>query len=61
MSLGDLSNRAAFLLGTLDNPIIVHGAGDEQYAGCTGYPADSHTVIWLTVGYGSYLMRGLTL
>jgi len=35
--------------GTLDNPIIVHGAGDEQYAGCTGYPADSHTVIWLTV------------
>ncbi|GAD93354.1 cytochrome c subunit Vb, putative [Paecilomyces variotii No. 5] len=35
--------------GTLDNPIIVNGAGDEQYAGCTGYPADSHIVNWLTV------------
>ncbi|KAJ9262228.1 hypothetical protein DTO271D3_6136 [Paecilomyces variotii] len=35
--------------GTLDNPIIVNGAGDEQYAGCTGYPADSHVVNWLTV------------
>jgi len=36
-------------LGTLDNPIIVKSFGDEQYAGCTGYPADSHVVIWLTV------------
>lgn len=35
--------------GTLENPIIVNGAGDEQYAGCTGFPADSHTVNWLTV------------
>ncbi|OKL56641.1 Cytochrome c oxidase subunit 4, mitochondrial [Talaromyces atroroseus] len=35
--------------GTLENPIIVNGAGDEQYAGCTGYPADSHLVNWLTV------------
>ena len=35
--------------GTLENPIIVNGAGDEQYAGCTGYPADSHQVNWLTV------------
>ncbi|KAL4741293.1 cytochrome c oxidase subunit VB-domain-containing protein [Aspergillus similis] len=35
--------------GTLDNPIIVNSAGDEQYAGCTGYPADSHHVNWLTV------------
>jgi cytochrome c oxidase subunit 5b len=35
--------------GTLENPIIVTGAGDEQYAGCTGYPVDSHQVNWLTV------------
>jgi hypothetical protein len=35
--------------GTLDDPIIVKSAGDEQYAGCTGYPADSHVTIWLTV------------
>ncbi|KAK6217993.1 Scaffold-type E3 ligase [Pestalotiopsis sp. IQ-011] len=33
--------------GTLDNPIMVKSAGDEQYAGCTGYPADSHVVTWL--------------
>lgn len=37
------------LAGTIDDPIIVNGAGDEQYAGCTGYPVDSHQVIWLTV------------
>jgi cytochrome c oxidase subunit 5b len=37
------------IIGTLDNPIIVKSFGDEQYAGCTGYPADSHVTIWLTV------------
>lgn len=35
--------------GTLDNPIMVNSFGDEQYAGCTGYPADSHWVVWLVV------------
>ena len=35
--------------GTLDNPIIVKSAGDEQFAGCTGYPADSHWTVWLGV------------
>lgn len=34
--------------GTLQDPIIVHSFGDEQYVGCTGCPADSHVVIWLT-------------
>ncbi|KAI1865967.1 hypothetical protein JX265_006995 [Neoarthrinium moseri] len=33
--------------GTIDNPIMVKSAGDEQYAGCTGSPADSHVVTWL--------------
>ncbi|OAA67823.1 cytochrome c subunit [Niveomyces insectorum RCEF 264] len=33
--------------GTLENPILVRSAGDEQYAGCTGYPADSHNVVWI--------------
>jgi cytochrome c oxidase subunit 5b len=32
----------------MDDPIIVKSFGDEQYQGCTGYPADSHVVIWLT-------------
>lgn len=36
----------------MDNPIMVRSAGEEQYAGCTGYPADSHEVIWLTVSLG---------
>ncbi|OAX85275.1 hypothetical protein ACJ72_00337 [Emergomyces africanus] len=45
----DMRPLDASRLGTLDNPIIVKSGGDEQYAGCTGYPADSHTVIWLTV------------
>lgn len=38
-------------IGTIEDPIIVNGAGDEQYAGCTGFPADSHTVNWLTVSW----------
>ncbi|KAH8801658.1 putative cytochrome c subunit VB [Xylogone sp. PMI_703] len=33
--------------GTLKEPIMVKSAGDEQYAGCTGSPADSHPVTWL--------------
>ncbi|KAI0481084.1 COX5B-domain-containing protein [Xylariaceae sp. FL0804] len=33
--------------GTLDNPIPIKTVGDYQFAGCTGYPADSHVVIWL--------------
>ncbi|KAH0601349.1 hypothetical protein MHUMG1_00223 [Metarhizium humberi] len=33
--------------GTMENPIMVRSAGDEQYAGCTGSPADSHVVTWL--------------
>ncbi|KUI62333.1 Cytochrome c oxidase subunit 4, mitochondrial [Cytospora mali] len=35
--------------GTMKDPILVRSAGDEQHAGCTGYPADSHGVIWLTI------------
>ncbi|ROV90094.1 hypothetical protein VMCG_09773 [Cytospora schulzeri] len=35
--------------GTMKDPIMVRSAGDEQYAGCTGYPVDSHGVIWLTI------------
>merc|ERR1712225_206049 len=45
----DMKPLDASRLGTLDNPIVVKSFGDEQYAGCTGFPADSHNVIWLTV------------
>ncbi|KAK2068100.1 hypothetical protein P8C59_002764 [Phyllachora maydis] len=33
--------------GTMEDPILVPSGGDEQLAGCTGYPADSHIVHWL--------------
>jgi len=35
--------------GSLDNPIVVRSFGEEQYAGCTGVPADTHNVKWLTM------------
>ncbi|CAK7567956.1 MAG: Cytochrome c oxidase subunit 4 [Sporothrix epigloea] len=33
--------------GTVEDPILVRSAGDEQFAGCTGFPVDSHSVIWV--------------
>lgn len=45
----DMKPLDASRKGTLENPILVRSAGDEQYAGCTGCPADSHNVIWLTL------------
>ncbi|POS83474.1 hypothetical protein EPUL_005280, partial [Erysiphe pulchra] len=45
----DMKPLDASRLGTMDDPIIVKSAGEENYVGCTGYPADSHHVIWLTV------------
>jgi len=45
----DMKPLDASRKGTLEDPIIVKSAGDEQYAGCTGYPADSHVTIWLTM------------
>ena len=37
------------ITGTLEDPIVVNSAGNEQYVGCTGCPADSHNVLWITV------------
>lgn len=37
------------IAGTLEDPIVVNSAGEEQYVGCTGCPADSHNVLWITV------------
>ncbi|KAL9066864.1 MAG: hypothetical protein Q9161_007283 [Pseudevernia consocians] len=45
----DMKPLDASRKGTLDDPILVNSAGDEQFAGCTGYPADSHGVIWLNM------------
>ncbi|KAJ3104893.1 Cytochrome c oxidase subunit 4 [Phlyctochytrium planicorne] len=35
--------------GTKKNPIILRGSDPERYVGCTGFPADSHETVWLTV------------
>ncbi|TQS31673.1 hypothetical protein Golomagni_08038, partial [Golovinomyces magnicellulatus] len=43
----DMRPLDASRLGTMENPISVRSAGEEQYAGCTGYPAGSHVVTWL--------------
>ncbi|KAK4227762.1 cytochrome c oxidase subunit VB-domain-containing protein [Podospora fimiseda] len=45
----DMRPLDASRLGTLSNPVLIRSFGDEQYAGCTGVPADSHNVIWLTM------------
>jgi cytochrome c oxidase subunit 5b len=45
----DMRPLDASRLGTMAEPIIVRSAGEEQFAGCTGFPADSHNVHWLGV------------
>ncbi|KAI9830299.1 MAG: Cytochrome c oxidase subunit 4 [Phylliscum demangeonii] len=44
-------------LGTLDDPLIVDSVGDEQYAGCTGHPPDSHNTWWLVLSRARPLGR----
>lgn len=46
---GKLADQRLIISGTLDNPIVIKTFGVEQQAGCTGCPADSHIVKWLTV------------
>ncbi|CAG7556250.1 unnamed protein product [Fusarium equiseti] len=43
----DMRPLDATRLGTMKDPIMVRSAGEEQFAGCTGFPADSHGVNWL--------------
>ncbi|KAI5851705.1 cytochrome c oxidase subunit VB [Morchella snyderi] len=45
----DMKPLDASRRGTMENPIVVQSFGEERYLGCTGYPADSHNTIWLTV------------
>ncbi|KAH7121126.1 cytochrome c oxidase polypeptide IV mitochondrial precursor [Dendryphion nanum] len=45
----DMRPLDASRVGTLEDPIVVNSAGDEQYVGCTGCPADSHNVLWITL------------
>jgi len=34
---------------TVKNPVVIKGIDLVRYIGCTGYPADSHEPIWLTI------------
>ncbi|KAG0162209.1 Cytochrome c oxidase subunit 4 [Apophysomyces sp. BC1034] len=36
-------------LGTVKNPIVVQSHDQVRYVGCTGYPAESHDTIWLSL------------
>ena len=45
----DMRPLDASRLGTPEDPIVVNSAGNEQYVGCTGFPVDSHNVLWITV------------
>ncbi|KAI4845087.1 hypothetical protein E4T45_07870, partial [Aureobasidium sp. EXF-8846] len=45
----DMKPLDASRTGTMKEPIVVRSFGDEQYVGCTGCPADSHVVAWLTM------------
>ncbi|KAI9882765.1 MAG: hypothetical protein M1823_005490 [Watsoniomyces obsoletus] len=53
----DMKPLDASRKGTLDDPIMVKSFGDEQYAGCTGYPADSHHTVWLALSRDRPLER----
>jgi len=45
----DMKPLDASRRGTMQDPISVRSFGDEQFAGCTGFPADSHVVHWLAM------------
>ena len=49
IDIWDMRPLDASRLGTMEDPIIVRTPGEEQYVGCTGSPADSHVVRWLTI------------
>ncbi|KAJ3357411.1 Cytochrome c oxidase subunit 4 [Entophlyctis luteolus] len=34
---------------TAQNPFVVTGTDPEKYLGCTGFPADTHEAVWLTL------------
>ncbi|GFZ46766.1 Cytochrome c oxidase polypeptide IV [Saitozyma sp. JCM 24511] len=36
-------------MGTVDEPIAIYSLFPERHVGCTGFPADSHDTIWMTV------------
>jgi cytochrome c oxidase subunit 5b len=45
----DMAQPVLTKKGTLEDPIIEKSWGEEYYVGCTGFPQDSHTALWLTL------------
>ncbi|KAL1915972.1 uncharacterized protein VTP21DRAFT_6360 [Calcarisporiella thermophila] len=45
----DMSPLEMTHMGTKKNPIVVQSESSYRYIGCTGYPADSHDTLWLTL------------
>ncbi|KXS11469.1 Rubredoxin-like protein [Gonapodya prolifera JEL478] len=42
---------------TKKNPLVVSGIDEEAYVACTGFPADAHEPIWLTLKDNGYAYR----
>ncbi|KAI9275683.1 cytochrome c oxidase subunit VB-domain-containing protein [Phascolomyces articulosus] len=36
-------------IGTVKNPIVVKSHDNVRFVGCTGYPAESHDTIWISL------------
>lgn len=47
----DLEPLDASRLGTLKDPIVVESLDTTRLIGCTGFPADSHDVLWLELSH----------
>ncbi|TFK40389.1 COX5B, subunit VB of cytochrome c oxidase [Crucibulum laeve] len=45
----DESPLDASRIGTLANPVLVPSYDVERIVGCTGFPADSHDVLWFNL------------
>ncbi|EEB05950.2 cytochrome c oxidase subunit IV [Schizosaccharomyces japonicus yFS275] len=50
--LFDMAPLDSSRTGTVQDPIIVPSLDPYRYIGCTGSPADSHPIVWMTVKEG---------
>ncbi|KAG8782524.1 Cytochrome c oxidase subunit 4 [Serendipita sp. 401] len=47
----DVFNTGPLLMtkkGTVEDPTIVHAYSEERIVGCTGWPVESHDIIWIS-------------
>ncbi|KAI9021937.1 subunit IV of cytochrome c oxidase [Hyaloraphidium curvatum] len=42
---------------TRKDPLVVRGVDHEAYIGCSGFPAESHEPVWLTLKDNGYVYR----